>query len=362
MFDGKHKVVVASLNEYVTELDKRLIKQSDKIEQVVKQYTDKINDLESRLNTQLSDLETRQNSQLNEIYSQLSTFDNKQQVIKEKISNLSGSVDTINNNLKQMSEAKIETISEDIRILNKGLFQSKNQLGILREDVEDIATVNKSIAVLSARLDTMDDDKAAFESRLHKQESTIRHETSGVNQKIINLNEKQVIIDHKIDDTKQRLEEFSTNFETFQKNFGRLREELGKEFLTERDQQILNLTETIRQLESSRAEINEDLNIVRKEKKEIQDLHLSLERDFNNYKSNVEHDYVKNAHVRQVLRQTEQGKILLELMKVAPEKIKLEALSDRVGIALVIIKQAVIAMQEMRMLRYDPENREIRLI
>ena len=69
---------------------------------------------------------------------------------------------------------------------------------------------------------------------------------------------------------------------------------------------------------------------------------------------------IQNSHVRELLSQTEQGKILLELENNSP--VTLDDLSERVGVATVIVKNAINAMADMRIVRFDPSTREVHLM
>ncbi|MFW9993682.1 MAG: hypothetical protein ACFFD4_16670 [Candidatus Odinarchaeota archaeon] len=347
MFPGKTKNVVSAMNDYIKEVDMRI----KSFEENHKIINDKMNDLENSFGSQINELKSTL-EELNE------KFTVQEKTSQEKVTELSKSMEEISGGIKEISDEKMNLVTEDIKALNKELFQSKNQLGILKMDVKDIASVNKSIAVLRARMDTLDDDKAAFESRLQDQESNLRKGTGDINQQVIDLKEELM-------KTKKQLVDvlgLKSDFDSLKFTVDQMKSTLKEEVISERDEHIANLSQTIRQLEASRNTISKELAEVRAERDRIQNRLIEVEREFSSFKTKSEPDLIKNTHIRTVLRQTEMGKILLELMKVSPNTIKLETLSDRVGVASVIVKTAVNAMHDMRLVRYEPGSREVRLL
>ena len=86
-----------------------------------------------------------------------------------------------------------------------------------------------------------------------------------------------------------------------------------------------------------------------------------IERENEGLKKQLEPGMIQNVHIRELLKQTEQGRIILELEKVAPTAMKIDVLAQRLDAASVIVKTAVQAMEEMGIVKFHPRKREVQL-
>ena len=98
-----------------------------------------------------------------------------------------------------------------------------------------------------------------------------------------------------------------------------------------------------------------------KEKQKLEAQVEQLKRENDDLKKKLEPGMVQNVHIRELLKQTEQGRILLELEQVAPAAMKIDVLAQRLNAASVIVKTAVQAMQEMGIVKFHARKREVRL-
>ena len=69
----------------------------------------------------------------------------------------------------------------------------------------------------------------------------------------------------------------------------------------------------------------------------------------------------QNEIIRRLLNSTDQGKIYLALAAAAPNNMKLDDLADMIGITAVVLKSALVAMQELEVVDFDPSKRVVKL-
>jgi len=88
-----------------------------------------------------------------------------------------------------------------------------------------------------------------------------------------------------------------------------------------------------------------------------------LSSKFSSFKGKTEPSLVLNSHIRTLLTNSNEGKILLEINKLGSgNSLTINQLSTRTGLPQIICKNAVYALQDLRITKMDSDNRKVQLI
>ena len=115
----------------------------------------------------------------------------------------------------------------------------------------------------------------------------------------------------------------------------------------------------IGKLEAQKDSFEKELKEMKESRdKQYRDL-TKVQEEFSAYKTTNEGQFTFNAAVKRYLDHSTEGKILLELFKRSPQT--LDALSEKLGVAMVILKTAVNQLQDYSVVKVDSETRTVTL-
>ena len=115
----------------------------------------------------------------------------------------------------------------------------------------------------------------------------------------------------------------------------------------------------IGRLEAQKDTLERELKEMKENRdKQYRDL-TKIQEEFSTYKKTNEGQFSFNAAVKRLLEQSTEGKILLELFKKSPQT--MDALAEKLGVAMVILKTAVNQLQDYSVVKLDSEARTVTL-
>lgn len=291
-------------------------------------------------------------------------------------------IDQLKNQISKLEEdfTKVESLS-------KQLTDAKTHISQIITDVEEITNISKTLSLIREKIDSIEDNYKSHETRLLNQEKKIQDLISINDSKSIDFKDEMISVNNKFDDfmskTDQRLIEIGSKAEEASTIVAGMKEELEQSkrnlvikeeqtvqletLVKEKSERITNLENTLAKLRSEvgKLELQNETMIkeadeTRYKRDDFQKQYIEVSKELNEYRSKTEPSLILNSHVKQILAETEMGKILLQLQKVN-EPISFEELSEKVNMAVVVLKRTVYAMQDFKIVKIDEENRLVSL-
>ena len=275
-------------------------------------------------------------------------------VLNNSVEEINKKINGIEQKLEILTGEKLDSVSGEIKSLEKELSTSKNLISTLANDLQELAVINKTLSLIKVNIESLKDNNSAFESRFLRLEGNYK-ETLEAEEK---RSDERIAMEKKVDKTTEDIyQKFTEATDSYNDMLAEKTERVNR---IEKD--LLDANNKIGKLETQRDTFENQLIEVKIARDNYKDKLIAVEKQYNDFRTKTEPTMILNTHVKQLLGQNEQGRILLELKKLGPDSILIDDLSEKLGIASVIVKTAVNSMQEMRILHFDPQTREIRLL
>ncbi|MHA1205109.1 MAG: hypothetical protein ACTSRR_06785 [Candidatus Heimdallarchaeaceae archaeon] len=244
------------------------------------------------------------------------------------------------NQYKELTK-KIEKSEKETKSINTQLSNLKTkQLSSLSKEIEDS---KKALLIIKERIDEKDKDIENLEMKISEVNKLFEQFKS-------NLNEEKQIREEKeqeIQELKEKNSELSIRLEEKEERLKQLENELTK------------LKEQLGSLKDKKENLTSKIEKLKEEKKELNEKLKEIEKEYKNYKDNMEPVIAQNTHIKKLLDESLQGKIYLYLLEKYPKTSNIDDIAKEIDSPAVKIKSEILAMQEMGVIRYNTDTREV---
>lgn len=244
----------------------------------------------------------------------------------------------------------LKNLESKIRTLEKFLNDEKKQSDIRFEQIEKSSKEFDNL-IKSTKLDVKSlstDLQEKFE-----QQSKLLQKT------IDELNNYKTEIN-------TELEKFSERDEIMEKLRNQVKEK--DIILKEKDNSLLKTEKELKDSLNQLAKIKADFEALQKQYEQTKTLEQelkkklgSVEKAYMDFKSKEEPVMAQNESIRRILNSTEQGKIFLALTAAHPNSMSIDELAEITNTTAVVIKSALISLEELSAISFNPATREVKL-